>query len=607
MGYIKSLLTLLLITVAVLSCNNSSATIEICDYTLTVSKTDPAIPPEFDICKEIEINQYYQQVTDLRNPDINLVRVTNISENRDYEYEIYNLLTTKNANWYFHTQDVSTQQISDTANIFENEIYPSLLKRFGSPWISKVNSEDKLQIIHVPLGKGIGGYFKNTDMYPKAVYPTSNEITAIYLHSNLQIGSNQYLSILAHELQHAIHWNSDRTEETWFNEGMSEYSVNALGYNPFDINSFNPEVSLVNWSYHNHSPHYLSARLFFTFLSEQYLTDDSLFIGLVNNTQDGISSLNQYLDQIGTKKSFKEIFTEWSIYNLLNGSAENYSYNHLIGDTFDYAKQNSIEFNDIIERTIEQYSTQYVDIAIPKEEGNMSIRFDGASEISSWFSPIQTSTSSCYWSNRGDSIKSTLTSELNLSTSQAPYLEFKTAFNIEDGWDYLHILVSEDDGETWKALNTSGMKPAPHSMAHLSHGYTGSQSWTSTTINFDEYKSKTIILKLSYITDASTTGPGVCISDAVLRDVNQEKQIEWDNDGFLLLHDSVKQDFTVNVILMGNSHKVIALDLDQNNSGVLTLPIPEYGNWYVVTVSAMNNKSSQVAHYSVTAERSQHR
>ena len=111
MGYIKSLLTLLLITVAVLSCNNSSATIEICDYTLTVSKTDPAIPPEFDICKEIEINQYYQQVTDLRNPDINLVRVTTISENRDYEYEIYNLLTTKNANWYFHTQDVSTQQI----------------------------------------------------------------------------------------------------------------------------------------------------------------------------------------------------------------------------------------------------------------------------------------------------------------------------------------------------------------------------------------------------------------------------------------------------------------------------------------------------------------
>ena len=54
MGYIKSLLTLLLITVAVLSCNNSSATIEICDYTLTVSKTDSAIPPEFDICKEIE-------------------------------------------------------------------------------------------------------------------------------------------------------------------------------------------------------------------------------------------------------------------------------------------------------------------------------------------------------------------------------------------------------------------------------------------------------------------------------------------------------------------------------------------------------------------------
>ena len=58
---------------------------------------------------------------------------------------------------------------------------------------------------------------------------------------------------------------------------------------------------------------------------------------------------------------------------------------------------------------------------------------------------------------------------------------------------------------------------------------------------------------------------------------------------------------------MGDSHKVIALDLDQNNSGALTLPIPEYGSWYVVTISAMNHKSSQAAHYSITAERSQHR
>ena len=38
----------------------------------------------------------------------------------------------------------------------------------------------------------------------------------------MKVGSNQYLSVLAHELQHAVHWNGDRTEDTWVNEGLSE-------------------------------------------------------------------------------------------------------------------------------------------------------------------------------------------------------------------------------------------------------------------------------------------------------------------------------------------------------------------------------------------------
>ena len=607
--YLRFISIVLITTLVISSCSSDGikSNIELCDSEASMIKQKDSFPPDLNICTEITSNKHYQEISDPLPTDLNKVLVTDISQKQDFEYKIYELLTTSNAAWYFHNENASTSQIQEAANIFEYEIYPTLVSVFGEPWISKIRPNDKLRIIHAPLGRGIGGYFKNTDIYPKQIYPTSNEITAIYIHSDLAIGSDKYLSVLTHELQHAMHWNKDRTEETWFNEGLSEYSVNSLGYNPFNINSFNPEISLIHWSLSNQSQHYFSARLFFTYLTDQYLNSDSLLSGLVAESSDGIQAINDYFSEEGLDKSFEELFSEWSIHNLLNGYDETHSYSNLEGNTFDFAKQNSIGFDEVIERNINQYSSHYVDIALPKEEGNMSIEFDGAPKINTWFSPINSLQNTCLWGNRGDSINSTLTTRVDLSGTQSPKLNFHSAFNIEDSWDYLHVLVSEDNGDTWTALSSPEMTPSPYSMSHLNQGYTGIQGWSDLNVSLDQYKSKTILVRLSYVTDASTTGPGICISDAVIKDINKEDTIQWDNNGFTVINNRVKQDFIVNVILMGNEHKIIPFKLDDNNNGVLSLPIPEYGSWYVVSVSAMNKISSEKAPYSVKVKRSQHR
>ena len=41
-----------------------------------------------------------------------------------------------------------------------------------------------------------------------------------------------YETVLAHEFQHMVHWNNDRNEETWVNEGMSELAQEVAGYLP---------------------------------------------------------------------------------------------------------------------------------------------------------------------------------------------------------------------------------------------------------------------------------------------------------------------------------------------------------------------------------------
>ena len=613
MRYRKLLLIALLVLILATSCysnsipSSSKSSIEICQDKPFLSVGNTSNPPEFDICHEISLLGEHLQHSKTHSTELTKVLVTDISKKQDFEYPIFQILVSANAYWYSSDNKTSLPDVEKVAQIFENTIYPNMVQRFGTPWVSSRNTNDKLRIIHVPLGSGIAGYFKPTDMYPTSIYPSSNEITAIYLHSDLQIGSDAYLAVLAHELQHAMHWNQDPTEETWFNEGLSELALNDFEYKPFNLNSFNPEISLIHWPYNNQSQNYLSARLFFTYLQEQYLQNDNLLYGLTKNSKDGIASINEYLPEIGITKSFEDIFGDWAIYNLLNGNSSKYNYSNLSGDTFDYAKQNSIGFGQKIHREIQQFSTQYVDIAVPKGNGDLTIMFDGASTVNSPFSPIDTPNKTCLWGNRGDSINTTLSTALNLSEMNSPTLELRTSYNIEDGWDYVHLLVSENNGTTWTALNARNMEPAPYSMKHLSYGYTGSKSWSNTSIDLSKYGSKEILLKLSYITDASTTGPGICVGDSIVKDTNQEINIKWQNNGFITISDYIEQKFIVNVVLMGQESKIIPITLDNANKGELTLPIPKYGSWYVVAISALNENSSIAAQYEVSTDKSQHR
>ena len=46
-----------------------------------------------------------------------------------------------------------------------------------------------------------------------------------------------YQAVLAHELQHAVHWAADPGEETWLNEGLSELAMNRTGFRPTNVRS----------------------------------------------------------------------------------------------------------------------------------------------------------------------------------------------------------------------------------------------------------------------------------------------------------------------------------------------------------------------------------
>ena len=130
----------------------------------------------------------------------------------------------------------------------------------------------RIAVIHGSF-PGLGGYFNGGDVFPRAVRAHSNERVGLYMNDDQPIDSEVYLAVLAHELQHLVHWLADPTESAWVQEGFSELAARSLGYDgiPFFYYRRQPEVSIRDWPPldENPLPNYAGAALFSVYLAER--------------------------------------------------------------------------------------------------------------------------------------------------------------------------------------------------------------------------------------------------------------------------------------------------------------------------------------------------
>ena len=160
------------------------------------------------------------------------------------------------------------------------------------------------------------------------------------------IGTEAYLGVLAHELQHAVHWNADASEDTWVNEGLSDLAVALLGYGSGSSLRFlsSGPTSMVHWpiSGIGSRANYGAASLFMHYLVEHYGNSEDLR-PLVDQTADGIAGINAYLKELGHRATFRQVFEDWSVANYLDRFQPDltegpYTYSNL--NARDHANQN---------------------------------------------------------------------------------------------------------------------------------------------------------------------------------------------------------------------------------------------------------------------------
>ena len=514
-------------------------------------------------------------------------------------------VATEHAYFYVDdTLDLSIDDLRKASEVFEREIHPLMTESFGDIWNPGVDNDPHLTILHTPL-RGADGYYGSQDEYPRKTHPRSNQREMVYMDGNrLRPGSPAYLSVLTHEFQHAVHWNMDSGEESWVNEGMSEVAKDLAGYRGgFFVSSFlgRSDTQLNYWpdDLEASAPHYGAATLFLSYLAQQYGGYEGLR-ELAREPADGIEGVEAYLSAYG--KSFLDVFSDWVVANYLDAPDGPFGYPDRdvrvreVDTMVDYGERRD---------TLPQFASRYIDLRLP--EGDAVVSIVAESQVAQVGTKCR-SGRYCWWGNRGDSIDSTLTREVDLSGLSGASLEFWTWFRVEEDWDYAYVEVSADGGGSWTILEgqyTTTENPIGN---NFGHGLTGaSDGWVREKMDLSPYAGGKVLLRFEYVTDDAVYLDGFLVDDLAIPELgifdDAEQDRRWKAEGFVRIDNVLSQDYMVQVIERAKSGDVAVRRMRLGGEPSGQVRIDGFGSRLenaVIVVSPVARGTHQPARYTLT-------
>jgi len=493
---------------------------------------------------------------------------------------------------YFFVEDglgVDDSTLETIAADFETLIYPRVTAAFGEEWSPGVDADARISIVHAGLS-GAGGYFSSSDEYPQRIVPRSNEREAVYLDASfLDSPGGAYNAVLAHELQHLIHWNADGGEEAWVNEGLSQVAAELVGSGTSAVGDFLavPDTQLTDWP-PGGGVHYGESQLFFRYLLDRFGGRENAAT-LLAAPEDGIGGVNSYLKEFGS--SFEDVFADWTVANYLDEGSGPYAHQ---GADLTVATVTTISGVSEGDGSVHQFAADYLEIDPPA--GGAVFTFDGSNEVGIGIPPGD---GPFWWSNTGDSIDSRLTREIDLTGLSSATLRFRLWFDIERGWDYAYLAASEDGGRTWEAL--PGHHTTDYDPVELAYGpgYTGDSGgeWLQEEVDLTPYAGGKVLLRFEYVTDDAAHGRGFAVDDIEIPEVGfadgAEASGDWQAKGFRRIEKPSPQRFVLKLVERGEPSRVAPVWVDADNRAtVLFGESPA-----AIVISAVTEGTTEVATY----------
>jgi hypothetical protein len=535
---------------------------------------------------------------------------------------------TDHAYWYVaNDYEVDMAALESSTQVFEEQIYPTNRKYFGSEWSPGIDADPRITILLAKI-KGVGGYYSSADEYPTAVNPFSNEREMIYIAtppSDFQAPFNYFEGTLAHEFQHMIHWNVHRNRDIWLDEGCAEMAMHLNGYDVGDSDrSFitDPNVQLTSWdgTAEKSRPHYGASYLFVGYLMEHY-GQEKLLQALLSSPGTGVDAVNGALQRMGSSARLEDVFKDWVLANYINDPAVadgRYSY-EVRGDAKIGVERRLVKYPDTHSSAVHQYAAQYV--ALMQGQGDTVVDFQGA-QMTRMVNTQPHSGQHFWYSNRRDNADMTLTRDFDLSGQTKATLSYWTWYDIESDFDYGYVEVSADGGQTWDLLKPQHGSETNPNGANYGRGYTGrsgrsakseaSPQWIHDQLDLSAYAGKQIKVRFEYVTDEAYNTSGWAIDDISIPELGYDTDAEtddagWQGAGFVRLANAIPQQWYVAAIEYGPAGPTVqAVTLDANQQG--TLEIPGLGSTTsraIIVVAALAPTTTEAGTYTLKVRRKQ--
>lgn len=548
--------------------------------------------------------------------DMDTFWASDISTNKNFQVEaILRYVTPHIYFWVEDGVDYKESELTALANAFENKIYPTNREFFGSEWTPGIDGDAHIYILYAGgLGSSIAGYFSAADEINPLAHEYSNAHEMFIFNSdNTDLGKDFTYGVLAHEFQHMIHWNQDRNETSWMNEGFSEVAAFLNGYSPggFDfLYILSPDLQLNDWPNNRNdtTAHYGSGFLYLAYFLDRFGEDATqLLVHEPANGLDGVENVLRAIQAVDplTKQPITadDFFIDWAVTNLLldkSVSDGRYIYHN-------YPAANRVSATETISncpqepitRGVHQYGVDYIEI---KCAGDYTISFNG-STVTHLLPADPYSGSYAFWSNQGDQSDMTLTREFDLTNVSAPVtFSYQTWYDLEKDFDYVYLEVSEDGGH-WQIITTPSGTPEDVTGSSYGWAYNGvSSGWLNEQVDLSQFAGKKIQVRFEYVTDAAVNGEGFLLDDVSINGISYTSDFEadeggWSADGFVRIQNVLPQTFRLVLVSdHGSSVEMIPLTADQTAAIPLSL---QNGESAYLIVSGTTRYTREQAAYQI--------
>ncbi len=515
----------------------------------TVTALEQAVVPVADA---VDLARRFRSVNTVPTPPANAMArqvgeveqfwVADTDANR--EFQISATLRVIGQHIYMWVQSdvtVNLDELQKLADAFDTRVYPKVRALWGNESDPGIDGDPRIYGLFARgLGGSVAAYFSSRNVFPKQVWPTSNQ-HEMFLFNLDALGTEnlaniQIESIVAHEFQHMIRFNIQRNEDIWLNEGFSAFTQLLLYQDGGSLPSFlkEPQTQLNDWPPGvDTSPHYGAGALFVAYFYQRF--GEAGLRRLSNEPERGLASFDRVLKELG-QQGVNEFFADWVLSNFIAnpqlgdgryGSAlasAAYGGAYPIATVTDYPYRYS--------GTLNQYATDYHVMTELADKKTLNIHVDAPSTTP--LIPFNAPSGQWMWySNRGDLSDMHLTHDFDLTQTKSATLSYKVWYDTEQFYDYGYVTASTDQGKTWQILKAPSSDSSDPVNSAYGPGYTGlSGGWKDEQVSLDAYAGKKILLRFEFIADDSTTSKGMAVDDVNIPQIGYQNDFEQDGGGW---------------------------------------------------------------------------